>query len=169
VSRVARLAGPRSAAEVAAEARRRAADDAAELPDTGPAAHPRQRHTTAAEAGMQRPTGVPVSAFDAGRLAKPPRPPRRRLDMAALVFERGVPVPPLHPAAGTSAFDDVVRRLEPGMSVVLPAAHARTLMRAGKRLGTLLTKRTLPGGQVRVWRVAGPPPADGRCTRQAAA
>ena len=113
-----------------------------------------QKRTTAAATGVQKPSGVPSSIFDAGRIAAAGRakkiykllPP---LDVAAVVIRSGVPMP-----TTASPYRAPLAKMLPGQSVELSAGHAKSLISHAKKAGIKVGMRRLGDDLIGVWRLA---------------
>ena len=141
------------------------AEDAADAQD--PSLHPVRVLSSAAQAGVHKPAGVPASVFDAGRLAKQAQTQAAAalrvrcapLDLDKLVIDTDVP-----PTARMEARAENLRatclallaRMQPGHSVVLPEAQGRALCRVAHRAHRKVSRRSFPDGTWRVWRLADP-------------
>ena len=99
-------------------------------------------------------TSAPSSIFDAGRQAKAAAtPPRNVVDVDALVIRRGVPIPEAKHGTQGSKYQELLSRMQPGDSVVLPTKKAQALGAAAKKLKVKVALRALGGGQSGVWKL----------------
>ncbi len=114
-----------------------------------------QRRVSAADTGVQRPAGVPTSAFDlAKQAAKTARPRTPRLDPAAVVVRQGVPIPENPRGAGSaSPYKALLDKMGSGDSVQLIETHAKSLVAYAKKMGVKVALRKLGDGLAGVWRV----------------
>lgn len=112
--------------------------------------------TSAAATGITKPTGVPNSVFDAGKLAKPPRKPQVLIDLATVKIDADVPLEVYRPRDTTRVYDQLLASMQPGNSVLLTRNQAKQLVSAGAKRGVKVTSRVLGPDQARVWRLAGP-------------
>ena len=113
-----------------------------------------RRFTSAAEAGVHKPAGVPASVFEAGQLARQaakPRKPTVLIDLASIEIETGVALPVATRRATTQAYDTLLARLMPGTSVLLPSNQAKTLQVAAKKRGMHVVGRRVDDQHSRVW------------------
>lgn len=151
MSRTTAPAKPRPAAAAAV-------DDAADI-DADIDAHPIQRvYTSTATHGVSKPTGVPSSAFEAGKLATPKRKPYAKpvsFDPATVVIEKGVPIKPINGGGATSSrYLPWLKSMQPGDSVVLTNAQAKALMTfARRKAGMNFVSRTIDAQRTRMWRM----------------
>lgn len=131
----------------------------------------KRAYTSVASHGVSKPAGVPNSVFDAGKLAKPPKPARKPtalIDLSALVIETGVPLPTNTRREATRTYDILLARLVPGSSVLLTANQAKYLLSAAKKRGINATTRFLGDGRARFYCLA-PATAAGIATTAATA
>ena len=113
-----------------------------------------QRRTTAAEAGVHKPAGVPASVFDIAKNA--PKPARKlavRLNPAAVVVREGVPLPENPRAGGVSPYKLLLDKRRAGDSVELKSAHAKSLVKCANKAGIKVAVRALGDGVSGVWRL----------------
>lgn len=124
-----------------------------------PILQPHQARRTAAEAGVQKPKGVPNSVFDAGRLAKGVKPPRRAaqlLDPDAVVIDTDVPLPDRRSCnSNVAACRVILARLGVMQSVSLHPGQAKTMLVVAKAAGAKMRTHPDPKrpGMQRVWLV----------------
>lgn len=162
MSRIARPAAPRGTDMLSAGAdlgrkptpavaAATAAEDADDDDRGGAFVH---RTTSAAAAGITKPAGVPASVFEAGKMAKPPRKPPMRIDLSEVTVEPGLPVPAGRGTRHGSPYANLLAKMKPGDSVLLPYEGGKSLQGAALRLKMLVTMRRMPGGMARCWRLA---------------
>lgn len=128
--------------------------------------------TTARQAGVQKPTGVPSSVFEAGKLAKPAR--RPRLPTPTLVaplaianIERGIPIAPVRgDRRADQPYRELLAAMRAGDSCKLTDGQARALRHVANRLRKKITLRVLGDGCTRVWLLANPDPSPAAGTSQ---
>jgi len=115
------------------------------------------KRTSVAEAGVQKPVGVPSSAFDAGRMATPSKKTVPLLDPNTVVIEQGLEPPVNGTRLLSAAYLAVLAKMSEGSSVVLPHAQAVGLSSVARKRGKKTTSRVLGDGRTRVWLLAGKP------------
>lgn len=116
-----------------------------------------QRRTSVADAGVQKPTGVPTSVFDNGAA----KPKRRRIVPPPVIVDKiqirhKVPLPPSATgvaAVNTTAYRAVLARMKAGDSVELPERQARGLQSVAKKDGISVAARKTGDGTLGVWRL----------------
>ena len=101
-----------------------------------------------------KPAGAVSSVFDAGKKAKPDRPPLPLLDPAKVVIRKGVPIPELLRGHQSRAalYEAVWNRLEPGAMVELENRHADAMRAWCKKHNKSATLRRLQPGVKGLWR-----------------
>ena len=110
--------------------------------------------TTVAQAGVQKPAGVPASVFEAGKLAKPerrPRIPTPLLVVAGLAIERGIPITAMRNAPVDQPYRDLLAAMQVGDSVKITNSQARALRHVAVRLHKKIVVRDQGDGFARVW------------------
>lgn len=113
--------------------------------------------TTVAQAGVQKPAGVPASVFEAGKLAKPaprPRTPTPLLVVAGLAIERGIPITGARNLRVDQPYRDLLAALQVGDSVKITSSQARALRHVAVRLHKKIAVRDQGDGFTRVWLLA---------------
>jgi hypothetical protein len=96
------------------------------------------------------------SVFAMGQQAKAAkqRAPRTTIDINAITVQRGVPVPPPQSGAmAVSPYAALLARMSPGDMVELPYRQGYGLISMAKKLKINVTRRTLAGGMISIWRV----------------
>lgn len=164
MSRVSRPAQPRRSADAPSIGAKPPGSQWPHADDTDDAAlAPQRKHTTVAEAGVQKPAGVPASAFDAGRLAKRAAAKQRNraepIDVDSVVVEHDVPITVRQESRAAALRQSclaLIRRMNVGDSVLLPGSQGLALTRIARKAGHALQRRVQPDGTWRVWRLADP-------------
>lgn len=112
----------------------------------------KQRHTSAADTGVQKPAGARSSVFD---VAKPPPRPRTTLDVAAVKIRSGVPIPAhRHGPGAVSGYETLLKQMKAGDCVTLPEREAGSMLSRAKKLGITCTRRVTGPGEVTIWRMS---------------
>lgn len=91
------------------------------------------------------------SPFDAGAAAKPRRVAAPKIDFDAVEIEHGIPIPPPRTAGG--GYAQLLARLSPGDSVLLPSRNANGLVAALKKAKRKAAIRNVDEHSARVWLV----------------
>ena len=108
---------------------------------------------TTSKAGSKPPPAT-TGAASVFALAQAAKPPRQRVDIAAVAIQRGVPVPPPQSGKGAaSPYAQLLAKMQPGDMVQLPYRQGYGLLSMGKKLKVPLTRRTLGVGVLGIWRL----------------
>lgn len=91
------------------------------------------------------------SPFAAGAAAKPRRVAAPKIDFDAVEIDRGIPIPPPRTAGG--GYAQLLARLSPGDSVLLPSRNANGLVSAIKKAKRMAAIRKVDEHSARVWLV----------------
>jgi hypothetical protein len=92
------------------------------------------------------------SVFAVGDAAKPPKPPRKALDVHAVEIKTSVPLPP-NSRSGPSKYAALLQRMPPGSMVELPDKQAGSLVSQAKKSGVRCAMRKLSPTTRGVWRL----------------
>ena len=114
----------------------------------------KQRVTSLADGGIGKPAGAANSVFDVAKSRRAPKVPVPAIDLATLIVRKGVPIPESQRRSeGSSRYQAVLARLEPGDSVVLLARQAHSLVSYAKKHEIKVAVRKFGDGTTGVWRL----------------
>lgn len=111
--------------------------------------HPIVQRVQPAAGHRAPPTRAAASVFAMGQAAKAKRTAPIRVD--DVTIQRGVPLPEVQ--RGGSPYKALLERMAPGDMVALSARQAYGLMGMAKKLQIAHARRTLPDGNIGVWRL----------------
>lgn len=106
-------------------------------------------------------TTAPVSPFHMARQVKEAANVERKtraapsaaLDLDSLTIRKGVPMPEMARGVRGSKYKELLDKMQPGDSVVLPTKQAHCLMAASKKLKVKAALRALGDGTAGVWKL----------------